>query len=517
MQSTTQRGKAPALLLLAAASLLIPSCSNKDRDVLFHAIDVVPYGSLDPSIEQSEGTGILHNVYETLTVYDDTAMQVKPCLAESWTCNATMTEWTFHLRQDVFFHDGKPLTAQAVKLSIERTVALGMGASYIWDCLDAIEAPDKLTVTFKLKYASSIPLIASSSSAAYIFSPQAMDKTEDWFNEGNDAGSGPYCIAAASKNSVALSAFPGYRNVWPAKKFKKIFIAEIPDRTRRTDYLGKKEADIVFFPDMDKLSEMKGVKLQMGSSWLSVIMMFNTQKSPCSNEDFRKALAYAFPYSELTDDILKGQGKPSKGMIPAGLWGYDDSLPSYSRDLDKAREHLEKSGLDGELLTLTYQPGRDELDAAIELFKQNLEKIGVKLLPLKIEWSRQQAVAMSENEQARQDIMIMDWFPDYANPEGTFHPLLADQNLDSGFNYCYLKDTEIEQDIRLASMLAPTHQEEAAKIYGRVQHKVLDRCYLLFLYDTATPIAYRSNIGPVRINPAYELSLYYYDIERLHN
>ncbi len=505
---------AVAATWLAAAVTVLSSCSSKDKDVLFHAMDLEPYVSLDPSIEQSNGTVILHNVYETLTFYDDKTMRVRPCLATSWTSNGTMTEWTFRLRDDVFFHDGEALSAQAVKASIERTVRLGAGASYIWDCLESIEAADRLTVIFKLKYAGLLPVIASSSSAAYIFSPKAVDKPESWFNEGNDAGSGPYRIAAASKNSVALEAFMSYRSAWNKKKFKKIFVENVPDRNRRTDYLEEGEAGIVYSPDLDRVGRMKGVELNMNSSWVSVVMMFNTQKSPCSDEDFRKALAYAFPSSEVLGSVLDGRGKLSKGMLPAGMWGHDDSLPSYGDDMDKAREHLKKSGLEGAAVTLTYQPGRTELNAVMDLYRQRLAKIGVNLMPLRTDWAKQREIAVREDERERQDVLVMDWWPDYANPDGTFCPLLAEQDLENGFNYCYLNDAEIQHYIRTAGMLAPNNQDEAVLMYGEVQRRVLDKCYLLFLYDMATPVAVRPGLGRVRINPAYENAIYYHDIEK---
>ncbi len=73
--------------------LMLPDgCSRKrSQDVLFHAINTQPFSSLDPAVEQSDGVNILQNVYETLTVYDSMNGQVKPCLAESWSSNATRT------------------------------------------------------------------------------------------------------------------------------------------------------------------------------------------------------------------------------------------------------------------------------------------------------------------------------------------------------------------------------------------------------------------------------------------
>ncbi len=503
-----------AILSTILSSLLLTGCGKKKQDVLYHALAFAPYVTLDPSVEQSTGTCILENVYETLTFYDDIAEVVRPCLAESWTSNAIMSEWTFRLRKDVVFHDGKSLTASAVKQSIERTMRLGAGASYIWDCVASIEALDESTVFFSLKYAAPLPIIASSGSAAYIFSPSAMDKDEDWFNEGNDAGSGPYRLVAVSKSSVTLEAFESYRGGWGTNKFKKVFVEEVPNEDRRTALLAEGEADLAYFPDVERMESLANCELNVDSSWRSVIMMFNTKKQPCADENFRKALAYAFPYDEMVNKVLKGRATLSKGMLPPGLWAHDDSLPSYTTDMEKARELLSRTGHTGEPFTLSYQPDRNDLNEVLALYRRNLEQLGLSPTLLPLDWESLQNMAIDPRPEARQDVLIMDWWPDYADPAGTFRPLLSDQGLNTGFNYSYLHDVAIEHELQRAVMLTLQNQKDTAKIYSSIQRRVLDRCYLNFLFDAATPVGSRKGLKGIRINPAYEACMYYYEITR---
>ncbi len=523
MQSAVSRLHAivpkAASRFLALPALLIAflSCSpqnNGSQDTLFHVINYPPFSSLDPATEQSDGVNILHNVYETLTIYDNRDGQIKPCLAESWTSNATMTEWTFTLRRDVLFHDGNPLTAAAVKKSIDRVMFLGKNSSYLWDCVSSIEAKNMNTVIFRLNYAANLPLIASSGSAAYIISPAATSKDEAWFSVGNDAGSGPYRIASVSKNSVALEAFDGYRDGWAKGKYKKIFISEIPTIERRTGYMKSGDADIVFFPDQISGESLGNYALEIIPSWQSLVMFFNTQKDPCSSEDFRKALAYAFPYEETANRILKGQVSPAKGIVPSGLWPHDASLPSYSCDLDKARDYLARSNFTDGFLILSYHSSRNELDEILELYRKNLDTIGVNLILMKTDWESQKQVATNPNPNDRQDIMLMNWWPDYADPAGIFKLLLSDLGLNRGYNYSYLRDAEISLAIQIASILTLDDKDEATKIYRSLQQKVYDRCNLVFLYDSAIPVAYKKGISGLRINPAYGTCIYYYDLHR---
>ncbi len=502
-------------ILVLASLMPLTSCSTKNtanQDVLFHVIGSKPFSSLDPSVEQADGVNILKNVYETLTVYDSKEKQIKPCLAESWTSNATKTEWTFNLRKDVLFHDGTPLTAAAVKKSIDRVMFLGKGASYIWDCVSSLEAQNAHTVVFRLNYAADLPLIASSNSAAYILSSACASKDESWFNKGNDAGSGPYRIAAVSRTSVALQAFEAYRDGWQKGKFKKIFIEEVPRQERLDNYMKKGEADIVFLPDSQKSSSLSNYRLDIGKTWQSTILMFNTEKAPCSSEDFRKALAYSFPYREAVEEVMKGHASYAEGMVPEGLLPQGLATPSYRFDQDKAREHLRRSEQENVTLTLSYHINSKELTKLLELYRKNLEAIGINLILMKTDRDEQQKMARNPNPEERQDILLMNWWPDNADPAGSFKLLLSDQGLDKGFNYCYLHAPEITLALQIASILALENQEEAIKIYRSLQQKVYDHCYLVFLYNEDISIATRKDIRGVTINPAYASCIYYYSL-----
>ena len=65
---------------------------------------------------------VLHNVYETLTHYNDATGEVEALLAKDWSVNETGDVWVFNLRDDVTFHDGTPMTAANVVKSINKTI-----------------------------------------------------------------------------------------------------------------------------------------------------------------------------------------------------------------------------------------------------------------------------------------------------------------------------------------------------------------------------------------------------------
>ena len=132
----------------------------------------------DPATGYSNEVIALHNIYETLTRYDADTQEVEPILAESWTSSDDGLEWTFTLREGVTFHTGQPLTAEAAKASIERTMDLGEAAAYIWDAVESIETPDDRTLVFTLSYPAPLDLIASGTYSAYIYDTEAAGEAE---------------------------------------------------------------------------------------------------------------------------------------------------------------------------------------------------------------------------------------------------------------------------------------------------------------------------------------------------
>ena len=123
------------VLVLSLAAGLGGSAFAADNRILYHIHNSMPYVTLDPSIEYSNGIMVLQNVYETLTHYDPETGEVVPMLATSWSSNEDGTVWVFQLRDDVTFHDGSKLTAQQVVNSFKRTMDLGQGGAYIGDAV----------------------------------------------------------------------------------------------------------------------------------------------------------------------------------------------------------------------------------------------------------------------------------------------------------------------------------------------------------------------------------------------
>ena len=127
---------------------------NAPMKVAVYAQMHIPITDWDPSVEMSNGVIVLCNIYETLLKYDPLNKEFIPVLATDYRKSDDGLVWEFDIRENVKFHDGTELNAEAVKFSIERTMELGKGPAFIWDPVDEINVKDDYTVEFKLKYPS---------------------------------------------------------------------------------------------------------------------------------------------------------------------------------------------------------------------------------------------------------------------------------------------------------------------------------------------------------------------------
>ncbi len=511
------------ILMLSLLSGLGGSALAADNKILYHVHTSIPYVTLDPSIEYSNGIMVLQNVYETLTHYDPESGKVVPMLASSWESNEDGTVWVFQIRDDVTFHDGSKLTAEQVVNSFQRSMDLGQGGAYIWDAVleengGSVEATGDYEVTITCGYPCAMDLVTSSAYAAYVMSDSVLDKDVEYFNQGGvDGGSGPYTIAQANGDSVVLKAYEGYRGGWTEAQYPYVYIREVSESSARRQMLETGEAQIACeFSSTDQEAleaQPDKVHIVKAETFNNVIMFINTEIEPGNNADFRRALAYAFPYEETVNAVMNGNAAQSVGTVPAGLWGHSDDIFQYHFDMDKAKEYLDKSGVDpsGRKLTVTYMTGDDTYASALQLYQVNLRQLGISLELKSMEWDQQWAQAQNTDPENRQDMFLFIWWPDYADPVSWFTSLLHSED-EICYNLSYLHDDELDALIDEAVELTVTDRAAAEADYIKAQEILADQAYYLNLYDQVHTYVVSNDVEGVAENPAYSYTVDYYQV-----
>lgn len=515
--------------ILALAVTLISGCGggsnnasqNKGKPkIAFYAYNTIPILDWDPSIEFSNGILALHNVYETLLKYDPLEDKIIPVLATDYTKSEDGLFWTFHIRKGVKFHDGTDLNAEAVKFSIERTMKLGKGASFIWEPVKEINVKDDYTVEFVLKYPTALDLITASAYAAFIMSPKAVQShPEGWLTQGNEAGTGPYKLESFKMGEeVVLTKFDDYWQGWEDNKFDKVVIKKIPETATRRQLAEKGEVDITMgltYEDISALKNSEVVDIVESPSFENLIFLFDTQQKPLDNVLVRQALSYAFPYEDVVNYTMGSYARQSKGCVPYGLWGHGEDLKQYKYNLGKAKELLSQAGYPngGFKVVLTYASGDENEKKAAELYKAELAKLNVELEIRGMPWESQWEMARNNDPKKRQDIYVMYWWPDVASPYTYLYTLFHDRE-DILYNLSYWKNKDFDKLVDEGLEISGIDRNLAAKKYIQAQEILIEEAPAIFAYDKKYVRVINKTFKGYKDNPAYPHVVFFYDTYR---
>jgi len=474
----------------------------------------------DPSTGYSNEIVAMNNMYETLTRYNPQTKSLDPLLATSWESSDGGKTWTFTLRDGVMFHTGKPMTSTDVKASIERTMELNQGAAYIWGAVKSIDAPDPQTVVFHLKYSAPLDLIASADYAAYIFDTSATSgDLNKWFEQGHEAGTGPYVLDAWNKGQeteLRLKAFPDYWGGWDGSHYTNMVFRVVPQATTAAQLLQSEQVSLVerLTPQLwQTFQNQDGFSTTDSSSWQTLLAMLNTASGPLADVRLRQAIAAGVDWNGMMS-ALHGAAQPLSGIVPPGLWGHVDGL-DLTYDAQKATDLLKQAGygpggkpLD---LTLTYLQGDSDEQLVASLMKSDLAKLNVNLDVRPLAWPAQWAKAKSSDPTQHQDILLFYWWPDYADPYSWFINLFHTEDKPY-FNLSYYSDPALDTTMNKAEALAASDRSSAESMYADMQQTIAQEVPALSIYTQVYQRAMLSSVGGFEENPAYPNVVFAYDL-----
>ena len=486
----------------------------------------VHYGAeqrqLNPSIQASTGVYIIGGKIQENLVDLDANGQPVGVLAESWEASPDGKTGTFPHRAGAKCHTGKPVDAAAAKAAIERTIKEGQGAAYIWSAVDKIEAKDPATLEFTLKYPAPLDLISSAGYASYIYDTTAASgDLKKWFNEGHDAGSGPYTIESWQKGKeteLTLKAFDDYWGGWDGQHYKKVAFRVAPELTTAWQLLQRGEVSFVQRLNAQLFAQAGStdtVQTSQTPSFQNLLVLLNTADGPLKDVKLRQAVQKAIDYDGLVA-ALKGSGVAASGLVPEGLLGAAAGQ-TPKQDLPGAEALLKEAGYGpgGKRLelTMTYAQGDADQELLVTLLSSALDKLNVKLAAKPLQWTTQWDQGKAKDPSKRQDIFVMYWFPDYADAYSWFVNVFRGEK-DPQFNLSYLKDEAIDKEIDELPALTATDQAGAEKAYADLQNKIInEQAAVAVPYVQNYQRAYSKTVQGYVDNPAYPNVVFVYDLK----
>ena len=352
-------------------------------DVTF-VIESTP-ANLDPRIGTDAASERLDGLLFDSLVQKDARMNIEPDLATTWEQPDPET-YVFHLRHDVRFHDGRPLTSADVKFTFDSIASGAVSTSKrgAFSVIRAIETPDPYTVVFRLKVISTsflwdisrpgIGIVPSGAGADFAQHP---------------IGTGPFVFESeVQDDNIVFTRNPDYFGGAP--QINNVRFRIVPDAIVRALELRKGAADIEMsslspdmIPVLARQPEM-AVTESPGTNYSYIA--FNFDSPALAHREVRQALAYATDRASIVQYLLRGQARLADGLLPPGNWAAAPNLPSYAYDPARAEQLLDAAGfprradLGGMRLQLTLKTSTDEGSRLLgAVLREQWSKVGVDL------------------------------------------------------------------------------------------------------------------------------------------
>ena len=275
----------------------------------------IPFPTLD--WQSTVGHPLPHamvNVFEGLFAFGKDFDAV-PELAESFEVNEDGTEWTFHLRQGVLFHNGDELKADDVVASLERWAAVGPKGAALKD-LDRFEIVDDYTVkmVFNVTVGRFLLLALGSDENKAVIMPAEVAAASPNAGELSEiVGTGPYQFVEYREDQflrlrrfddyVSRSDAPNYQGGAKTAYLDEIIFWIVPEQSTRVAGLESGEYDVITeVPDSDfrRLQDIPGIDPVKNGPGLLMYMMFNHQQGITSDLNIRKAIQAIIDTDEIS-------------------------------------------------------------------------------------------------------------------------------------------------------------------------------------------------------------------------
>ena len=293
--------------------------------------------------------------FDGLVGYDP-QMAYVPSLAASWHASDDARTWTFTLRPDAVFHNGRAVDAEAVAYSLKRMarpdMGVTLGAPGVYNQYLAgmgLQIIDRTSIRLSLRepIADLLDILVT----GYILPPEDVERLGDGFRS-EPVGSGPFAFADYQKGvRVRATKNPSYF-LKPAD-YDRIEWRLVSDPSERLRMIREGAAHIASGPPFAADLDEQGVRYVRSCGSTVYILIFNAQSGPLADHRVRLALNLGIDRRALVNAVLNGAGYPLKGFIGPAHFGYDAQAPPIDCDRMRARSLLREAGFGGGLsLTL---------------------------------------------------------------------------------------------------------------------------------------------------------------------
>jgi len=360
-----------SIALFCLLVFVLSGCHSTPRDprTIVFLIESSP-ANLDPRIGTDAQSEHIDELLFDGLVAKDKNFHFTPALAQSWDQPDALT-MVFHLRKGVQFHDGRTLTANDVKWTIDslRPGTSGQPAAVIspkttaYAAIQSVEARDLQTVVLHLKHADNF-LLTNLSTGAIGIVPQASGH-EFW---QHPIGTGPFrFVSQQIDQDVVLERNPSSWAVTP--KIERVRFRVVPDAITESLELEKGSADVAVnslpVDALAALATRPNLRIEKTPGTQIQYLVFNLRDPLLKDARVRQAIACAIDRKLIIDTLQRGHAQPAESLLPISHWAYTDDVAHYDFDPSRAARLLDKAG---------YTPASDGIRFRMTMTTSNIEE-----------------------------------------------------------------------------------------------------------------------------------------------
>ncbi|WP_428416730.1 ABC transporter substrate-binding protein [Phocicoccus schoeneichii] len=455
--------------------LLKENKTEETKDGLKVAISVDPDG-LDPHRTTASSTFVItNNIYDTLVKVTEDG-EIVPSLASSYEQSEDGKTLTFHLRDDVKFHDGTKFTAKDVAYSFER-IRDDLGPRKDnYQYITEVNVIDDYTIDFKAE----APSASFISDFAYPWAAIVKDGSGDDLKK-SPVGTGPYRLVNwTPQDNIVLEGVEHYNK----GAIKNVEFKIMPDSTAQVTSFKKGDIDLIETTGdvVETLGDAKIIEIDNNSVQL---MAMNLENEHLKDEKLRQAINMAVDKEELIKAVWWGYGKEIGSHYPPVLKGYVDTTNTYPYDVDKAKQLVKELGREGITLNMKLPTDYPNYVAAGQIIAEKLEAIGIHVKIETIEWGTWLTDVYGNRDY---DLTVVGHT---GRIEG--YDLLEKYGSTRSDNYFNYKNTEV--DNLLSSIKVELDDDTRMDMYKRVQTILAEEVPAVYIQAPTRIYAINEDLG----------------------
>ncbi|TDQ36547.1 ABC transporter substrate-binding protein [Aureibacillus halotolerans] len=446
-------------------------------------------------------SNVMKSIFDTLVQYNDDLSEIQPALATEWEVSDDLKTYTFTLRDDVSFQpgefqDGRPMTAEDVKYSLERSSKeSAMNRLRNVESVEVI-GDNQVAVHMTEPYSALLAVLTDMGNA--IVPKEEVEGHGDAFGQ-NPVGTGPFAFSDWAKDDfIKVTASETY---WGDKpNLDGVEWSFISD--------GNMRANALRAGDIDVATEIAGQaralvqtddKLKfLSTPGLSIeYLAFNMTEGPTSDLKVRQAMQMA----TNVEDIVKGAyqfggATPARLPLPEASWGYDEAaagkIPGY--DVDAAKALLAETDYADGFSTELYVIEKRVPHATVfqTQMKENLN-IDVEIKTL--EWGTFSDTV--SKGQAPLYIMGWSWYPD---PEFFLYQMLHSNQIGALGNGGGYSNPEVDSLLTRATS-ETADQGERAELYKQALNIISEDLPHIDMTQVEITVGTTTKVNDYKVSP----------------